>query len=186
MRLFRQSRAGEWDDVFERMAEVLAARVAGVSALGEWNRLGVLAYQSGSMEAALDHFGCALAAAPADPMYRSNRGAVLHRLERLAEAEADYREVLRLDPAHADTLNNLCVLLRNLGRFSEAAAILQPALALNPADPVIPNNLSVVLRGLGRRNESEACARRRPGSRARVRGRPRQPGQCPPGPGPIR
>ena len=45
-----------------------------------WNLLGMLAYQTNKVPAALDYFSRACAAAPAAVSYRNNRGAVLQRL----------------------------------------------------------------------------------------------------------
>ena len=101
-----------------------------------------------------------LAAAPADPTYRSNRGAVLQAQGRFAEAEADYRETLRLDPAHADALNNLCVLLRARLPAPEVEADCRAApWQLAPGAATAHYNLGLALFDQGKLADATGCFR---------------------------
>ena len=94
------------------------------------------------------------AAAPANAGYCSNRGAVLQGLGRLTEAEAEFREALRLNPNQAEAHNNLGNVLRDLGRYEESGTCYRRALELQPDFPEAHNNLGNVLRDLGRLEEA--------------------------------
>jgi tetratricopeptide (TPR) repeat protein len=53
-----------------------------------------------------------------------------------SEAEAHFRQSLRLLPNRPSTLNNLCVALLNLNRFEEAFKIAEQAIAQQPENPL--------------------------------------------------
>lgn len=71
-------------------------------------------------------------------------GVTLGGLGRLTEAEAAFREVLRLFPSSADGHFNLGLALDQQGRLEEAAASYQQALAIQPERPDALNNLGNV------------------------------------------
>ena len=71
---------------------------------------------------ALTHFDRARDTAPRNTEFRGNRAVVLQGLRRFAEAEAELREVLRLNPAYSEAHNNPGNLLLGAGRSAEAAA----------------------------------------------------------------
>ena len=84
------------------------------------------------------------------------RGLVDHRAGRLLQAQAAYRQILTIDPAHADAHNNLGGVLSALGRLMEAEASCREALRLLPNYPEAHNNLGAALHPLGRLTEAEA------------------------------
>src|SRR6516225_8242497 len=85
------------------------------------------------------------------------RGLVDHRAGRLLQAQAAYRQILTIDPAHADAHSNLGNALNALGRPAEAEASYREALRLRPNYPeVLHNNLGGALSALGRLTEAEA------------------------------
>jgi len=67
----------------------------------------------------------AKSAAPAEYLYF--HGNCLFRLKRYEEAEAQYRDALAADPAHANATNNLISLLYGQKRYTEALALLDQA-----------------------------------------------------------
>jgi Tfp pilus assembly protein PilF len=75
---------------------------------------------------------------------------------RMAEAEAVYREVLRLAPDLAGASYNLAVTLRSLGRIDEAVLQYRRTVAIQPGNFKAHNNLAVLLAGRG---ETEAATR---------------------------
>src|SRR6516225_6803738 len=83
------------------------------------------------------------------------RGLVDHRAGRLLQAQAAYRQILTIDPAHAEAHNNLGVALNDLGRPAEAEASCRGALRLRPDYSEAHNNLGNALRDLGRLAEAE-------------------------------
>src|SRR5262245_35227212 len=87
------------------------------------------------------------------------RGVVDHQAGRLLQAQAAYRQILTIDPSHADAHNNLGNVLSALGRPAEAEASCREALRLRPNYPQAHNNLGNVLSALGRPAEAEASCR---------------------------
>ena len=87
------------------------------------------------------------------------RGFVDHQAGRLQQAEAAYRQILTIDPAHTDAQHALGAALHGLGRPAEAATSYQEALRLRPNYPEAHNNLGIALSDLGRLAEAEASYR---------------------------
>jgi protein O-GlcNAc transferase len=87
------------------------------------------------------------------------RAVALHRQGRLAEAEAAYRDGLRIDPANVAGHSNLSDVLYRLGRFAEAAASGAEAVRLQPDFANAQLNLGNALSALGRLAEAEAAYR---------------------------
>jgi tetratricopeptide (TPR) repeat protein/SAM-dependent methyltransferase len=129
--------------------------------------LGVVAYQRGDYDAAVDQIGRAIRAQPGVPHYHSNLGNALKALGRLSDAEASYRAALRLDPRFADVHNNLGGVLRRLGRLEDAKQCYEAALRLAPDFPEAHSNLGNVLKDLRQPEAAEAsyhaALRLRPG-----------------------
>jgi protein O-GlcNAc transferase len=80
-----------------------------------------------------------------------------HQAGRLAEAERGYREILQLEPEHADSLHLLGVIALQTGSLDAALALLQRAAALRPDAAVCRNNLGQALERLGRYDEAARC-----------------------------
>ena len=87
------------------------------------------------------------------------RGLDDHRAGRLLQARAAYRQILTIDPAHADAHNNLGNTLCDLGRPSEAEASYREALRLRPNYLEAHYNLGNALYALGRPSEAEPSYR---------------------------
>jgi len=103
-------------------------------------RLGEALVAFGDPAAAAPHFQRAAAAQPADGdkwqwLYKA---MALSRVERPAEAEASFRQLLMLEPHFLDARHHLIRLLIDRGRFDEAVAALEPAIAA-AADRPGPN-----------------------------------------------
>lgn len=82
-----------------------------------------------------------------------------HQAGRSAEAEACYRQALKLEPNNAQVYNNLGSLLKGRNLYSEAEVCYRQALVINPDYPAAHFNLGNVLRDQGRLPEAEACYR---------------------------
>jgi len=80
-----------------------------------------------------------------------------HRAGRLAEAERGYRDILRSQPQHADSLNLLGVIALQTGNFEAAFTLVQRAVALRPDAALCRNNLGQILERLGRDDEALQC-----------------------------
>jgi predicted O-linked N-acetylglucosamine transferase (SPINDLY family) len=80
-----------------------------------------------------------------------------HRAGDLSEAERGYREILNLQPEHADSLHLLGVLALQTGDLASALELVQRAVALRPDAEVCRNNLGQILDRLGRYEEAARC-----------------------------
>ena len=78
----------------------------------------------------------------------NNLGADAQAHGRIAEAETDYREAVRLEPRSFSTCNNLATVLRSEGKWRQAGALYQAILRLEP-NAQCYNNLAVVYLELG-------------------------------------
>src|SRR6516164_1450713 len=116
---------------------------------------------------------------PRHPLYdcREGRGAVarqdirftmptidqakaLHRMGRIAEAEAVYRSVLAHDPRQFDALHLLGLIRYQQGRAGEAYELLSRAIELRPGSPQALALFMAVLLALGRLEEALAACDR--------------------------
>ena len=82
-----------------------------------------------------------------------------HQSGRLAEAEALYRQILAVEPRHADALHLLGIIAHQAGRGDVAVELIRQAIALAPGVPDFHSNLGEALRALGKRDEAEAAYR---------------------------
>lgn len=83
----------------------------------------------------------------------------LHQTGRLAEAEALYRQMLAVQPNHADALNLLGLIAKDTGRIQEAERLIREAIAVSPVTAAFHNNLGTVLKNQGRLGEAVASHR---------------------------
>lgn len=102
---------------------------------------------------------CCAKAAPATPREATPatllRNALeLHNQGHLRRAEAMYRQILAVDPGHADALHLLGLTRHQQGHSLEACEFIERALRLQPVNPVYVNNLGEICRALGRFDEA--------------------------------
>jgi tetratricopeptide (TPR) repeat protein len=83
----------------------------------------------------------------------------MHRAGRMAEAEAQYRQMLAQNPRHADVLHMLGLLLHQTGRSEEGKGMIQQAIAILPTNPLAYSNLAEISRQQGRPDEAERLCR---------------------------
>lgn len=83
----------------------------------------------------------------------------LHRSGRVDDAAQLYREILKVDPNHADALQLLGAVAHQQGAHAEAVALLQRSLAVDPLGPRTWNNLGEALRAMGQLDEAEYALR---------------------------
>jgi tetratricopeptide (TPR) repeat protein len=86
---------------------------------------------------------------PRNPSAHSNLGDALDDLGKTAEAIAEYRAAVRVEPAYAVGHNNLGVALAHTGDPAKAIEEFRAALRLNPAYVDAHHNLGLVLSALG-------------------------------------
>ena len=77
------------------------------------------------------------------------RGLQRHQAGHLDGARVDYRNVLRLQPEHADALHMLGVLAYQVGQYDEALSLISRAGKLMPPNAGVYSNLGNVLQARG-------------------------------------
>jgi len=83
------------------------------------------------------------------------RALVAERLDRLDQAEQDFKKVLEIDPDNARALNALGYTLADrTDRYQEALGYIQRALAQTPDDPAVIDSMGWVMYRLGRLQEA--------------------------------
>jgi tetratricopeptide (TPR) repeat protein len=82
-----------------------------------------------------------------------------HKSGHLQQAEALYRQILQIDPAHGDALYLLGVVAHQAGQHQAATTLIRQAIALNPANDDFHFNLGVVLMDQGQRAQAIASYR---------------------------
>ena len=83
-----------------------------------------------------------------------------HRAGRLAEAEALYRQILSVDPAHFDALHFLGLAALQRSRPQEAVDLISRALEIQPSNIHALRNLGEAYRALKFLDEAEVCFER--------------------------
>ena len=136
--------------------QILAAEPNHADAL---HLLGVIAYQSGRNEIAVQYIRRAIGLNGRQPTYHANLGCALKDLRKLDEAIACHRRALELKPDSPETHNNLGNALQAQGKLDEAVACWRRALELKPDYAEAHNNLGNALKDQGELDEALACYR---------------------------
>ena len=126
---FQHHQAGNLGEARALYRQVLEAQPKHLDAL---HLSGVIAYQSGQHDSAVELIGKAIRINPAVAGFHSNLGAALKELGKLEPALASLRRAVALDPNLAEAHKNLGLVLKDLGHSEQAAASLERALHLNP------------------------------------------------------
>jgi predicted O-linked N-acetylglucosamine transferase (SPINDLY family) len=112
--------------------------------------LGLITYQAGRHETAIELIGRAIQQNGNNPSYYISCGLALQGLKRLDEAVASYDRALALKPDYAEALLNRGLALEELKHFYEALESHDRALALKPDYAEALNNRGNTLQALGR------------------------------------
>ena len=162
LRLFRQRRPDDWQDVFERMAEALRREVAArqpqktaipaalKAQADAHQQSGVALAKQGQLEPAQRRFEQAIECRPDLAAAHHNLGVVLAQQKRLDAAIASFQKTLELEPGFVDAHGNLGLAYFEQGRAAEAVAQFGKALKLGPGSPETYNNLGAALLQQGR------------------------------------
>jgi predicted O-linked N-acetylglucosamine transferase (SPINDLY family) len=137
--------------------QILAIEPNHVDAL---HLLGVLAYQEGKHELAIEYIGRAIGLEGAEASFHSNLGNVFQALGKLPEAVACHRRALELKPDYAGAHNNLGHVFQAQGMLDEAVACHRRALELKPDLANAHHSLGTALKEQGKLPEAVACYRR--------------------------
>jgi tetratricopeptide (TPR) repeat protein len=98
-----------------------------------WQSLGHV-LEASQPEEALAAYRQAAARQAKDPEPRLSAGLLLEKLNRFADAEQEYKQVLAIDPASTDALTGMANIYMRGRRFTEAEGILRKLAALHPDD----------------------------------------------------
>jgi Flp pilus assembly protein TadD len=94
---------------------------------------------------------------PREAVNRNNFGSELVKQGRLAEALAEFRRAVEVDPSFAAAQANLAFTLTRLERLEEAVSEYEKAIALDPQNPTLHNNLGVIRNKQGRYEDAIAA-----------------------------
>ncbi len=124
-----------------------------------WHFLGLLTFQMGQGEIAVEYIGKAIALGANHAGVHLNLGRIQEARGRLEEARASFEQALRLQPDSAEACLNLGGAYRNLGRLAEAEAAYQQALRLRPDDADAHNHRGINFQAQKLLPAAEACFR---------------------------
>jgi len=122
--------------------------------------LGVLAGQSGHLDAAINLIGRAIIINPTVAEYHSNLGETYRRSGDLERAIHCFRRAIELKPDQAESQNNLGIALKDMGCLDEAIASFHRAIQLRPDYAEAHCNLGVALQETGRGDQAIASYNR--------------------------
>jgi tetratricopeptide (TPR) repeat protein len=122
--------------------------------------LGMIAYQAGRHQIAVEMMGKAIAVNKTQAAYHSNLGTVFQAQGMLEEAAASYRSALALSPQLAEAHYNLGNVLHAQDKLEEAAECYQCALALRPDLAEAHYNLGNTLQSQDKLEEAVASYER--------------------------
>jgi tetratricopeptide (TPR) repeat protein len=123
------------------------------------NMRGVIAFQLGRHELAVELIDKAIKHNGTNPSYFSHLGMALREQGKIDRAIAAYRQAIHIKPDYAEAYCNLGVALRDQGRQDEAIAACRQAIAIKPDLAEAHRNLGVALRDQGKYDEAIAAYR---------------------------
>jgi predicted O-linked N-acetylglucosamine transferase (SPINDLY family) len=143
--------AGRLQEAEALYRQILQARPDHPDAL---HNLGMIAYQVGRYDVAVDCISLAIKGDPSRAAFHNNLGEAYCRWGRLDEALASYQRALALSPGLLPIISNIGGVLRQQGRLEEAAAHYRRMLQLHPESADLCNNLGNVLQEQGNFEEA--------------------------------
>ena len=85
------------------------------------------------------------------------KGMAFHNNRQLIEAEACYREVLKVDPDNADAIYLLGLLAEAIGDRDLAADLIKNAIAIQPSNILFHSSLAIILKSQGKSDQAIEC-----------------------------
>jgi Tetratricopeptide repeat/TPR repeat/Glycosyltransferase family 9 (heptosyltransferase) len=139
-------RAGKLAEAEQIYRQILAQQPQHIGVL---HYLGLVAYQSGQDDKAIDLIGRAIALNPNYAEAFSNLGLALKHKGQVDEAIAAYRKAISLDQNASGAFSNLGIALESKGQRDEAITAHRRAIQIQPDAPHFHWNLSFLLLRLG-------------------------------------
>lgn len=134
-----------------RYREILAVDPSHADAL---HLLGLIAYQAGQFDMAVDFIQKAIGRNPMMPHYQNNLGSALLSLERIDEAVRCFGEAVRLKSDYIEAYNNLGNAMKKKGEMEKAKDYYRKATDINPDYLPVLNNLANLLKEEGKLDDS--------------------------------
>ena len=125
-----------------------------------WTLLGAVLGYTGDRSAALEAHHKASELLPQDADLKNNLGQAFFELDRLEEAEDNFKNALTLKPNFGKAHSNLGNTLHKQGRLQEAVISFKKAISLEPDSAVAHNNLGRTLFTLGELAEAEESCKK--------------------------
>ena len=97
---------------------------------------------------------------PEDALVWRALGLACSAMHRSEEAEEAFRESLRLEPGHQETVVNHCIVLHDLGRMDEAIRVGQRAIEIDPHSSLAYDHLGAAYSRKAEYDQAIACLRR--------------------------
>jgi tetratricopeptide (TPR) repeat protein len=116
--------------------------------------LGVIAYQIGQYDTAIELIMLAIEENPLNPFYFSNLGLALRAEKKLELAEKNYRQAISLKPDYAEAHLNLGVALGDQGKANDAINSYRKAIEIKPDYAEAYNNLGAALSDIDELDQS--------------------------------
>ncbi len=169
MRLFRQTRSGDWDGVVGAVRQALTDRLAGAPRRPDAARRAkyvALVAAANEHHQAKRHEECEAALREALAIDPSNSSALhvlaltRHALDDKTGAVELIQRALAREPYSAIYLRDLGIMLHGAKRFDEALETSRRSVAINPGDPAAHNGVGATLAELDRPAEAIAAFRR--------------------------
>jgi len=143
MRLFRQPEPGDWDAVFQSVAENLQILAQKRHPLedryGTGNKYNITQRSSSDIEAEL------------------KQAIQFHQSGQLDKAQKIYEQIIEIDPAHSDALHLLGFIAHQMGRNNQAEDLITKAIRILPGYPFYYNSLGLVFKEKGKLKEAMTC-----------------------------
>ena len=148
--------AGRLMDAEGLYRQILAAQPDHAEAM---HYLGVIAYQVGRCDLAIEWIRQALVFHPDNPAAHSNLGEAYRKMGRIDEAIASFNRALQLKPDYADAVFNLGNALKDCGQLDEALAAYRRGLEIKPDYAGGHNNLGNAFKEQGDLDKALAAYR---------------------------
>lgn len=138
--------SGKWQEAERLYRDVLTADPRHADSL---HQLGLLAYQNGRNDVAIDLVTRAIDLAPDSAAFYNTLGSALLAVGRVADATAAFESSLRAGPDSIEVRNNLASTLQAQGRLDDAISTFRAILEDAPNDADVHNNLGHALQVQG-------------------------------------
>ncbi|MDH4207735.1 MAG: tetratricopeptide repeat protein, partial [Anaerolineae bacterium] len=148
----------EMDQMDRAVSELEAAAEGANAACSDtYHELGLAYLKKGQLQDALSAFQHAIALSPEIAAYRCSLGAVLNRLQRYAEAQAELQQATLLDAKSADAYLELGLAYEQQGWYAEALAAYQSAESRERREASCPQRIARLLSMQERWDEAAAA-----------------------------